>query len=58
MREEFTQEVGTIDENEKRNSVEEGLAMRVPIKLRRHSISMLIEVTTLSLTLTFQLITH
>ena len=32
--------------------------MRVPIKLRRHSISMLIEVTTLSPTSTCQLITH
>ena len=32
--------------------------MRAPIKLRRHSISMLIEVTTLSPTLTYQLITH
>ena len=32
--------------------------MRVPIKLRRHIISMQIEVTTLSLTSTCQLITH
>ena len=32
--------------------------MRVPTKLRRHSISMLIEVTTLSLTSTCQLIAH
>ena len=32
--------------------------MRVPIKLRRHSISMLIEVTTLSPTSTCQLIAH
>ena len=32
--------------------------MRVPNKLRRHNISMLIEVTTLSLTSTCQLITH
>ena len=32
--------------------------MRVPIKLRRHGISMLIEVTTLSPTSTWQLITH
>ena len=32
--------------------------MRVPIKLRRHSISMQIEVTTLSPTSTCQLITH
>ena len=32
--------------------------MRVLIKLRRHNISMLIEVTTLSPTLTCQLITH
>ena len=32
--------------------------MRVPTKLRRHSISMLIEVTTLSPTSTCQLITH
>ena len=32
--------------------------MRVPIKLRRHSISMLVEVTTLSPTSTCQLITH
>ena len=32
--------------------------MKVPIKLRRYNISMLIEVITLSLTLTCQLITH
>ena len=32
--------------------------MRVPIKLRRHSILMLLEVTILSPTSTFQLITH
>ena len=32
--------------------------MRVPIKLRRHNISMLIEVTTLSPTSTCQPITH
>ena len=32
--------------------------MRVPIKLRRHSFSMLIEATTLSLTSTCQLTTH
>ena len=32
--------------------------MRVPTKLRRHNVSMLIEVTTLSPTLTCQLITH
>ena len=32
--------------------------MRVPIKLRRNSISMLIEVTTLSPTSTCQLMTH
>ena len=32
--------------------------MRVPIKLRRHNISLLIEVITLILTSTCQLITH
>ena len=32
--------------------------MRVPIKLRRHSFSMLIEAKNLSLTSTFQLTTH
>ena len=32
--------------------------MRVPIKLRRHNILMLLEVTILSLTSTWQLITH
>ena len=53
-----TNEVGMVDENEKRNSVEEGLPMRVPIKLRKHSISMLIKVTILSPTSTCQLITH
>ena len=51
-------EVGTIDENEKRNSAEEGVGHEVPIKLRRHNILMLIEVITLSPTLTCQLITH
>ena len=32
--------------------------MRVPIKLRRYNILMILEVTILSLTSTFQLITH
>ena len=53
-----TNEVGTIDENEKRNSAEEGLAHGVPIKFRRHNILMLLEVTILSPTSTCQLITY
>ena len=50
-------EVGTTGENEKRNSAKEGLAYKGPIKLRRHSILMLTEVTILSPTSTCQLIT-
>ena len=52
-------EVGIVDENEKRNSIEEGLAHQGPYQVEEaRNISMLIEVTILSLTSTCQLITH
>ena len=51
-------EVETVNLHEQKTSVEEGLAMRVLTKLRRHSFSLLIEATTLSQTLTCQRTAH
>ena len=53
-----TLEVGTVDEGEKINNVDEDQPMRVPTMLRRHSTSMPIGATLLSPTSTYPLTTH